>query len=200
MTAIRAQQDPPFKVAVSQAAKSIRLRLLRQAASGMGVLLGIAFYASVRTSQTLSPANPLDPASVEGAVRLRWLAILSLVLCLVGITNSMLMSVTERYKEIGTLKCLGASDGFVVKVFFIEALMIGFVASAAGAIVGVLIIVVMRLITDGAGGFVSGFVPAAGLTIVVASAIGVVLSAIAAVLPAIQAAKMPAAAALRVEV
>jgi hypothetical protein len=29
----------------------------------------------------------------------------------------MLMSVTERYKEIGTMKCLGALDNFIVKVF-----------------------------------------------------------------------------------
>lgn len=200
MTPIRAQQDPPFKVAFSQAVKSIRLRLLRQGASAMGVLLGIAFYASVRTSQVLSPANPADPASVEAAQRLQWLAILSLIMCLVGITNSMLMSVTERYKEIGTLKCLGASDGFIVKVFFIEALIIGLLASVVGAIVGVLIVTVLRLFTDGMNSFVMGFGASAAWIILVAAAIGVVLSATAAVLPAIQAAKMPAAAALRVEV
>jgi ABC-type antimicrobial peptide transport system permease subunit len=166
----------------------------------MGVLLGIAFYASVRTSQILSPANPADPSSVEAAHRLQWLAILSLVMCLVGITNSMLMSVTERYKEIGTLKCLGASDRFIVKVFFIEALIIGLFASVIGAIIGVLIVVIMRLITDGTAGFVAGFSASAGWIVFLASVIGVTLSAIAAVLPAVQAAKMPAAAALRVEV
>ena len=162
--------------------------------------MGIAFYASVRTSQVLSPANPADAASVEAAQRLQWLAILSLIMCLVGITNSMLMSVTERYKEIGTLKCLGASDGFIVKVFFIEALIIGLLASMVGAVVGVLIVVLMRLITDGTGGFVPSFGASATWIIFIAAAIGVILSAIAAVLPAIQAAKMPAAAALRVEV
>lgn len=200
MTSIRAQHDPPLKVAFSQAVKSIRLRLLRQGASAMGVLLGIAFYASVRTSQVLSPANPADPSSVEAAQRLQWLAILSLVMCLVGITNSMLMSVTERYKEIGTLKCLGASDRFIVKVFFIEALMIGLFASVIGAVLGVLIVVVMRLITDGTGGFVVGFGVSAAWIILVATAVGVAISGIAAVLPAVQAAKMPAAAALRVEI
>jgi len=200
MISVRAQQDPPLKVAFSQAVKSIRLRLLRQAASGTGVLLGIAFYASVRTSQVLSPSNPADPSSIESAQRLQWLAILSLVMCLVGITNSMLMSVTERYKEIGTLKCLGASDRFVVKVFFIEALIIGFIASLLGATLGVGIVALLRLITEGSSGIIPGFGVSALWILCIASSIGVVISALAAVLPAVQAAKMPAAAALRVEV
>ena len=199
MTEIRAQKDPPFKVAFSQAVKGIRLRAVRQAAAGLGVLLGIAFFASVRTSQVLSPVNPADPASVEAAQRLEWLAVLSLLMCLVGITNSMLMSVTERYKEIGTLKCLGSSDRFIVKVFFIEALLIGTISSFLGSLVGILIMVVVRFLTDGSSGF-SGFLPQAAGILAVGTGIGVLLSAIAAVLPAIQAAKMPAAAALRVEV
>jgi predicted lysophospholipase L1 biosynthesis ABC-type transport system permease subunit len=200
MKTIRSQQDPPLRVAVNQAVKSIRLRLLRQAAAGLGVLLGIAFYASVRTSQVLSPVDPSDPASVEGAQRLQWLAILSLLMCLVGITNAMLMSVTERYKEIGTLKCLGASDRFIVKVFFIEALLIGAISSAAGAVSGIAIMCAVRLFTDGAGAFGAHFLIDALLIAGAGTGIGVFLSAIAAVLPAIQAAKMPAAAALRVEV
>ena len=200
MKTVQSQQDPPLRVAVSQAVKSIRLRLVRQAAAGLGVLLGIAFYASVRTSQVLSPVDPSDPASVEGAQRLQWLAILSLLMCLVGITNAMLMSVTERYKEIGTLKCLGASDRFIVKVFFIEALLIGTISSAAGAICGIAIMCVVRLFTDGAGAFGPQFFSKALMIAVAGTGIGVFLSALAAVLPAIQAAKMPAAAALRVEV
>ena len=46
-----------------------------------------------------------------------WLVVMSLLVSAVGITNSMLMSVTERYKEIGTMKCLGALDSFIVKLF-----------------------------------------------------------------------------------
>lgn len=200
MTTIRAQKDPPLKVAFSQALKSIRLRLLRQAAAGLGVLLGIAFYSSVRTSQALSPVNLADPASVEAAQRLQWLSVLSLLMCLVGITNSMLMSVTERYKEIGTLKCLGSSDRFIVKVFFIEALLIGTIASALGAVAGIVIMSVVRLITDGTSAFGSAFLVSALKITAVSSGIGIFISAVAAVLPAFQAAKMPAAAALRVEV
>ena len=57
---------------------------------------------------------------------------MSLLVCFVGITNSMLMSVTERYKEIGTLKCLGALDNFIVKLFLIESGLLGFFGSLGG--------------------------------------------------------------------
>ena len=46
---------------------------------------------------------------------------MSLLVCTVGITNSMLMAVTERFKEIGTMKCLGALDSFVVVLFMLES-------------------------------------------------------------------------------
>ena len=36
-----------------------------------------------------------------------WLVIMALLVCTVGITNAMLMSVAERFREIGTMKCLG---------------------------------------------------------------------------------------------
>lgn len=65
-----------------------------------------------------------------------WLMTLSAVLCLVSITNTILMSVTERIREIGTLKCLGALDVFVVRLFLIENAFIGALASALGALAG----------------------------------------------------------------
>ncbi len=52
--------------------------------------------------------------------RMIWLVVMSLLVCTVGITNSMLMAVTERFKEIGTMKCLGALDSFVVLLFLLE--------------------------------------------------------------------------------
>ena len=38
----------------------------------------------------------------------------SFVVCMVGIANAMLMAITERFREIATMKCLGATDGFIL--------------------------------------------------------------------------------------
>ncbi len=47
----------------------------------------------------------------------RWLAMLSLIVCVVGIVNAQLMAVAERFREIGTFKCLGALNSFVARIF-----------------------------------------------------------------------------------
>jgi ABC-type antimicrobial peptide transport system permease subunit len=124
-----------------------------------------------------------------------WLTGTSLVMCLVGVTNSMLMSVTERYREIGTIKCLGASDTFIVKVFFLEALLLGFLGSLAGSLLGTSLMVLALTFTASAPPLVSDL-----RIVAVGTVVGMVMTVVAAIAPAIQAAKMPAAAALRVDI
>jgi len=182
--------DPPFWVAWNQAMASIRVRFFRQLITSIGIALGIAFFCSM---QALSIAQ--QNQSQQSEAQTHWLVGTSLVMCLVGVTNSMLMSVTERYREIGTIKCLGASDGFIVKVFFLEAMLLGFFGSLAGAAAGTGLSM--------AAGAMSGSpvpVPAALSVTIGGTIIGVIMTVIAAIAPAIQAAKMPAAAALRVDV
>ena len=177
--------DPPMWVAWNQALASIRVRFFRQLVTSIGIALGIAFFASVMTMR----AAQVGATGAEES-RMRWLLGTSLVMCLVGVTNSMLMSVAERYREIGTIKCLGASDGFIVKVFFIEALLLGAFGSMMGAIVGAVPIALISKVPAG---------PVLG-TVLLATAVGMTMTVAAAVAPAVQAAKMPAAAALRVDV
>lgn len=177
--------DPPMWVAWNQALASIRVRFFRQLVTSVGIALGIAFFASVLTMRMgQTTANAADES------RMRWLLGTSLVMCLVGVTNSMLMSVAERYREIGTIKCLGASDGFIVKVFFLEALLLGAAGSLAGAIVGS---VPVALVTGVRFGAVAEI-------LLLATVVGMSMTVAAAIAPAVQAAKMPAAAALRVDV
>lgn len=129
-----------------------------------------------------------------------WLVAMSLLVCTVGITNSMLMSVTERFKEIGTMKCLGALDSFVVQLFMLESSMMGIVASVMGWVVGFVVIILMA-------GFSRGWSMVGNLEFVeviktfgIAVVIGMLLTAIATIAPALRAANMPAAMALRSEI
>ena len=57
----------------------------------------------------------------------------------------MLMAVTERFREIGTMKCLGALDGFVVRLFLLESGFQGFSGALIGALIGTLGAVLLGL-------------------------------------------------------
>src|SRR5439155_17191330 len=154
------QVQLPFRKAFSIAIQSIKVRFWRSMITAGGVLLGIAFLAST-FGQAILAAHPLltraamDEAmqrlqKEEAHARQVWLVVMSLIVCTVGITNSMLMSVTERFKEIGTMKCLGAMDGFIVKLFLLEAGFLGVVASVVGWVVGYGATVLIGLFHDGA--------------------------------------------------
>ncbi len=65
-------------------------------------------------------------------------AVISLVVGAIGIANIMLVSVTERTREIGIMKAVGAQNRDVLELFLAEAVILGFVGSIAGVVVGVL--------------------------------------------------------------
>ena len=131
--------------------------------------------------------------------RLIWLVIVSMVVCVVGITNAMLMTVTQRFREIATLKCLGALDGYIATAFILEACMLGVVGGAIGALAGTLI-AMMRMFGEFGRLLESAIsVPSLFGVIGLAIAVGVLLAAVATVLPAVKAARLVPMQAMRVE-
>jgi putative ABC transport system permease protein len=58
----------------------------------------------------------------------------ALLVACIGIMNTMIMSIYERTREIGTLKAMGASRGDIRQMFMIEAGLIGFLGGAVGLI------------------------------------------------------------------
>lgn len=189
----------PFKRAFAISLQNIRLRLGRSVVTASGIMLGIAFLDSVLTQRAV---NQAIGAAVTQDARMReiWLVALALLMSTLGITNSMLMAVTERYKEIGTLKCLGALDRFVVEMFVLEGMLMGFFASASGAIMGGGLTLLAAGFTQGwhAIGAV-GFGPL-GWIFFESVVGGSFLTFLATIAPAVRAAKMPPAAALRAEI
>ncbi len=128
-----------------------------------------------------------------------WLTSLALLVCFVGIVNAMLMSVTERFREIGTMKCLGALDSFIVKLFVLESVFQGSIGTFMGIITGTLLAVVRIWARYGTVTF--RFFP--WLTILacmaIAQGVGTLLTVVAAVFPARAAARMQPVDALRID-
>lgn len=54
-----------------------------------------------------------------------------------GIINTLLMSVQERTREIGLMKAMGMGSGAIYALFSLEAVFIGFLGSAIGALVAI---------------------------------------------------------------
>lgn len=150
---------------------------------------------AVAEQQTLDAGDGL----MGIGLRMTWLALVSMLVCAVGIANAMLMSVTERFREIATLKCLGALDAFIMAMFLIEAALLGLAGGLGGAVAGFLLAGARMAVTFRAllvQAFPWGDVAAAGG---ISVALGMVLAAVSAVYPSLRAARLAPMEAMRIE-
>lgn len=130
-------------------------------------------------------------------------AILTLVLVLVsaialiisgiGIMNIMLVTVTERTREIGIRMAVGASRHVVLRQFLLEAVLISIGGGLAGILLGVAVPVGANLAQD------QFKVPVSGLSIVVAFGVSFLVGLVFGLLPANRAARLNPTEALRYE-
>lgn len=119
-------------------------------------------------------------------------ALLALVIGGLSVVNTMLMAVSERVREIGLKKAVGARTGHILGEFVTESTLIGTIGGVLGFAVGVLITVVLGG-SAGSGGL---FLVTPRLTIL-SLGFAIILGAVAGVLPAFRAARMDPVTALR---
>ena len=200
----------PSSKAIEISVKSIKTRLGRSMITAGGIVLAIAFLMSIFVSSSINKAL-LEKGSVEVRGQLQkiggeeqvkqiWLVVLSLLVCVVGIANAMLMSVTERYKEIGTMKCLGALDKFIIKLFLLESGFMGLIGSIAGALLGGLLMTIVSSINYGLEVITKFPIVSFLYYFVIAIVLGTVLAVMGAIYPAYTAARMIPADAMRSEI
>ncbi len=147
---------------------------------------------------TSAPENLI--ASVQRYLRvveivLTAIGVIALVIAAMGIANAMLAAIRERRREIGVLKAIGARDRDVLRVFLVEAGVIGLVGGAIGTVAG-------WLVARAVGGVVNGYLTQQGLLgitiglsipVIAGGIAGSTLLALAAgVVPALKAARLPA--------
>ena len=205
----------PWGIALMVSLAGVRRRFLRSLITMAGVILAIAFLAYMlvtgNLTERLVQANIPElnillqrhgvdiHAAGRGDAMLMLLIGLSLFTCLVGILNSMLMAVTERIKEIGTLKCLGALDSFIVKTYFIESSLQGVMGTLIGLTIGLTVALAIALVNYGR--YVTAEFPggAVALSLFLSFLVGTLLSVLASIAPAYWAAKKEPVDAMRVE-
>lgn len=122
---------------------------------------------------------------------------ISLLVAGVSILNVMLMSTMERTREIGIMKAVGASRSDVLRMFLLEALILGIIASLLGGIVTV--VGSFTLIYFIMGDITYFFDPTTFLYIIAGIFFGIITSLIGGLYPAWKASMMNPLDALRYE-
>ena len=208
----------PMGKSVEIAFNSIRVRFFRSLITTMSLVLAVSFlsFVSVNTNVANGLLSTGDPALRQALIRSgydlapedtradsspkqRWIVVLSLLVCVVGIVNAQLMAVTERFREIGTMKCLGALDRFILRLFLLEAIMQGLAGAGIGALAGAAFALASNTLHFGLQALTTPAAADIALSVALATGVGCLLSVVGVLYPAFVAARMQPVEAMRVE-
>jgi putative ABC transport system permease protein len=118
---------------------------------------------------------------------------IALVISGIGIMNIMLVTVTERTREIGVRMAVGASRREIMKQFLTEAVVISMGGGLVGIVIGISIPLSIRLFVEGVP------VPISYISVVVAFAVSLLVGVVFGLLPANRASQLNPTEALRYE-
>ena len=215
---IQRQVRLPLLKSLEISVKSIKVRFFRSLITTMSLVLAVSFLSFVNVGTDiangmLATGDPelratlnrsgydLGPedTTVGSSAKQRWIVLLSLLVCVVGIVNAQLMAVTERFREIGTMKCLGALDRFVLRLFILEAGIQGLAGACLGAVIGAVFSLLNAWLRFGTAAVGSVSLVNLLSSIAIATGVGVLLSLLGVFYPALVAARMQPVEAMRVE-
>ncbi len=204
---VHKQPQLPLKKTAALTLSGMRVRLRQNILTLITIAMAVAFVTHVWIMQIWEPAihqlqQAATPESAEASrgPGMAWLILLSLLMAAVGIANAILMSVTERYREIGTMKCLGALDSFILTLFMLESAFLGAAGSFCGALIGTCFATLTLVLKYGQDAWATR--PTLALLGICATtfAAGILMTALAALYPARKASHMDPVAAMRTEI
>ena len=120
-------------------------------------------------------------------------SLIALVISGIGIMNIMLVTVTERTREIGLRMALGAARRDVMEQFLAEALIISVVGGSAGILIGLAVPLSVQFFVDGVS------IPISWVSVAVAFTVSLAVGLIFGIWPANRAARLNPTEALRYE-
>ena len=145
-----------------------------------------------KSEDLMQQAEQLQALSNSTNRQLLWIAFISLIVGGIGVMNIMLVTVTERTREIGLKKAIGARKRRILWQFLTEAAALTSIGGLIGVIAGV---VFSRIISSVSGTPSAVSIPASIVAVVFSMLIGILFGMI----PAIKAAKLNPIEALRRE-
>ena len=122
---------------------------------------------------------------------------ISLLVAATSIFNVMMMSVTERVREIGILRSIGTQKGEVLRMFIYEAVILGLVGAGIGAVMSLILGWLVVLVMVGTTKFF--FMAESLIYVPMAMLIGVAICIFSGVYPAWRAANLDPIEALRAD-
>lgn len=157
----------------------------------------IQALSPVYAAQTSTERNDqVKQASKQLSDVLSYVGLISLLIGSVGVVNTMLVVVGRRSTEIATIKALGMESGQTVRVFVIEAAILGVIGSIVGVILGEGLSLIMSQVAEG---FVNQKLSYSFYLqpVVIGLITGIVTAIVFGLLPAYSASKIPPAQVLR---
>ncbi len=152
--------------------------------------------------QVLTPedlANTINSILNVVTVVITSIAAIALIVGAVGIMNTMYMSVTERTREIGVMKAVGATRGQIMTVFLVEAGLLGLIGGVVGEGVAAALALLVQWAVRSFGGIYYYSVYLRPDLLIGAAVFSFVLGIVAGLLPARRAAELDPVVALRYE-
>lgn len=188
------QYDEPQNVAVRCANTDDMTTVGQTAEDILNANLSVGDDSSVsyKSQDLLEQAKSLQDLSSSTNVQLMWVAGISLLVGGIGVMNIMLVTVTERTKEIGLKKAIGAKKHRILWQFLTEAAVLTGMGGILGVVAG---IVVAKVISNASATPTAISVPA----IVIAVAFSVLIGVVFGLIPAVKAANLNPIEALRRE-
>lgn len=102
-----------------------------------------------QTSSMESIRQPMEKEARQKQLMLGGLGAISLFVAALGITNTMIMSISERTREIGIMKSLGCYVRDIRRLFLLEAGAIGLIGGVVGCVISLLASWIMNLVSQG---------------------------------------------------